>query len=54
MFEIDGSPVAACCGETLMSRLPSAVEFCNSRIKMYYYYSMEMQSKFICALPTSL
>ena len=32
----------------------SAVEFRNSRMKRYEFYSMEMQSKFICVLPTSL
>ena len=28
-------------------RLPNAGEFHNSRMKMYDYYSMELQSKFI-------
>ena len=42
------------CGEALKSWLPTAVEFRRSRMKMYNYYFMEMQSKFICVLPTSL
>ena len=42
------------CREALMSGLPTAVEFHSSRMKMYDYYSMEMQSKFICLLPMSL
>ena len=42
------------CGEALTSRLPSAVEFRSSRMKMYDYHSMEMQSKVICVLPTCL
>ena len=42
------------CGEAQTSWLQSAVEFRSSRMKMYDYYSMEMQSKFICVLPTSL
>ena len=40
-------------GEALTSRLPSAAEFCSSRMKTYDYYSMEMQSIFLCVLPTS-
>ena len=37
-----------------LSRLPSAVEFCSSSMTMCDYYSMEVQSKFMCVLPTSL
>ena len=49
------SPAAAsCCGEALTSRLPSAVEFCSAVMKMFDYYLMEMQSKFICVLPASI